>query len=56
VIRHLVHGYIEDIVTFQQRKTFYLKTGYALIENRQETKLLRTVKGAGISNTLALLS
>ncbi len=56
VIRHLVHGYIEDIATFQQRKTFYLKTGYALIENRQETKLLRTVKGAGISNTLALVS
>jgi len=56
VIRHLVHGYIEDIATFQQRKTFYLKTGYASIENRQETKLLRTVKGAGISNTLALVS
>ncbi len=56
VIRHLVHGYIEDIATFQQRKAFYLKTGYALIENRQETKLLRTVKGAGISNTLALVS
>lgn len=56
VIRHLVHGYIEDITAFQQRKTFYLKTGYALIENRQETKLLRTVKGAGISNTLALVS
>jgi len=56
VIRHLVHGYIEDIATFQQRKTFYLKTGYALIENRLETKLLRTVKGAGISNTLALVS
>jgi transposase len=56
VIRQLVHGYIEDITTFQQRKAFYLKTGYALIENRQETKLLRTVKGAGISNTLALVS
>ena len=56
VIRHLVHGYIEDIATFQQRKAFYLNTGYALIENRQETRLLRTVKGAGISNTLALVS
>jgi transposase len=56
VIRQLVHGYIDDITTFQQRKTSYLKTGYALIENRQETKLLRTVKGAGISNTLALVS
>lgn len=56
VIRQLVHGYIEDITTFQQRKAFYLKTGYALIENRQETTLLRTVKGAGLSNTLALVS
>jgi hypothetical protein len=56
VIPHLVHGYIEDITTFQQRKAFYLKTGYALIENRPETKLLRTVKGAGPSNTLALVS
>jgi transposase len=56
VIHHLVHGYIEDITTFQQRKTFYLKTGYASIENHHQTKLLRTVKGAGISNTLALVS
>jgi transposase len=55
-IRHLVHGYIEDITTFKQRKSFYLKSGYALLENRQETKLLRTVKGAGPSNTLALVS
>jgi len=55
-IRHLVYGYVEDITTFQQRKTFYLKAGYSLIETRQETKLLRTVKGAGPSNTLALVS
>ena len=56
VIRSLVQAHIQDITTFQQRKTFYLKAGYALIKNRQETKLLRTVKGAGISNTLALVS
>jgi transposase len=55
-IRHLVHGYIEDITTFQERKACYLKTGYALIKDRQEAKLLRTVKGAGVSNTLALVS
>jgi transposase len=55
-IRHLVQGYIEDTTAFQRRKAFYLKAGYALIENRQETKLLRTVKGAGPSNTLALVS
>jgi transposase len=55
-IRYLVHAHITDITTFQQRKTLYLKTGYALIADRQETTLLRTVKGAGISNTLALVS
>ena len=54
--RHLVHAHTEDITTFQQRKAFYLKTGYALIKDRQETELLRTVKGAGVSNTLALVS
>jgi transposase len=55
-IHRLVCAYIEDITTFQQRKALYLKTGYALIKDRQETKLLRTVKGAGVSNTLALVS
>jgi transposase len=55
-IRSLVRAHIEDITTFQQRQAFYLKTGYPLIKDRQETKLLRTVKGAGISNTLALVS
>jgi transposase len=56
VIRDLVHAHTQDIATFQQRKAFFLKTGYALIKDRQETKLLRTVKGAGVSNTLALVS
>jgi transposase len=55
-IRHLVLAYIQDITAFQQRKTFCLKTGYALIDHRQHTQLLRTVKGAGPSNTLALVS
>jgi transposase len=55
-IRSLVHAHIQDITTFQQRKAFYLKTGYALIQHRPEAKLLRTVKGAGVSNTLALVS
>jgi transposase len=55
-IRSLVHAHIEDITTFQERKAFYLKTGYALIKDRLATKLLRTVKGAGVSNTLALVS
>lgn len=56
VIRDLVHAHTRDIMTFQQRKAYYLTTGYALIKNRQETKLLRAVKGAGVSNTLALVT
>jgi transposase len=55
-IHCLVQAHIQDITTFQQRKALYLKSGYALIKDRQETKLLRTVKGAGVSNTLALVS
>jgi transposase len=56
VIRDLVCAHVQDITTFQQRKAYYLKTGYALINDRLETKLLRTVKGSGVSNTLALVS
>jgi transposase len=55
-IRRLVHAHIQDITTFQERKALYLKAGYALIKDRTETELLRTVKGAGVSNTLALVS
>jgi transposase len=55
-IHSLVHAHIQDITTFQERKALYLKAGYALIKDRQETELLRTVKGAGVSNTLALVS
>ncbi len=55
-ISSLVRAHIQDITTFQERKALYLKAGYALIQDRQETKLLRTVKGAGVSNTLALVS
>jgi transposase len=56
VIRHLVQHHIEDITTFQRRKNFYLKSGYRLIENRPETKVLKSSLGAGVSNTLALVS
>lgn len=55
-IRHLVRAHIQDITTFQERKALYLRAGYALIKDRKETELLRTVKGAGVSNTLALVS
>jgi transposase len=56
VIRLRVHQLTQDILTAQQHKQHFLKTGYDLIEERVETKLLRTVKGAGISNTLALVT
>jgi len=56
VICYLVRHHIEDITTFQKRKKFYLQTGYRLIEDRPETKLLRGSIGAGVSNTLALVS
>jgi transposase len=55
-IRRMVRAHIQDITTFQERKALYLKAGYALINDRKETELLRTVKGAGVSNTLALVS
>jgi len=56
VIRQRVLHLIDDISTCQKRKTYFNKTGYCLIENRPETKLLRDATGAGISNTLALVS
>jgi transposase len=55
-IRSLVRAHIQDVTVFQERKALYLKAGYALIKDRKETELLRTVKGAGVSNTLALVS
>jgi transposase len=45
-----------DILTAEQHKRQFLKTGYRLIEPCQETQLLLTACGAGISNTLALVS
>jgi len=55
-IRQRVHHLIDDITTCQKRKTYFNKAGYRLIENRPETPLLRDATGAGISNTLALVS
>jgi len=55
-IRLRVHQLIDDITTSQQRKTFFNKTGYRLIQHRPQTPLLRAATGAGISNTLALVS
>jgi transposase len=55
-IRQRVHHLIDDITTCQKRKAYFNKAGYRLIENRPETSLLRDATGAGISNTLALVS
>jgi transposase len=55
-IRQRVHHLIDDITTCQKRKTYFNKTGYRLIEHLPETQLLRDATGAGISNTLALVS
>jgi transposase len=56
VIRYRVQQLTADILTAQKHKHQFLKTGYRLIEQRLETQLLRTATGAGISNTLALVS
>jgi transposase len=56
VIHYLVQHHMEDITTIQKRKKFYLKNGYRLVENYPETKLLRGTLGAGVSNTLALVT
>jgi transposase len=55
-IRQRVRYLTADILSAQQQKRFFLSTGYQLIEDRQETKLLRASIGAGVSNTLALVS
>jgi transposase len=56
VIRYRVRQLTQDILTIQRHKEHFLHTGYGLIERRTETKLLRAVKGSGVSNTLALVS
>jgi hypothetical protein len=55
-IRQRVHHLIDDITTCQKRKSYFNKTGYHLIKDRPEAKLLIDATGAGISNTLALVS
>jgi transposase len=56
VLCQRVQQLTEDLLTSQEHKQQFLKTGYRLIEKRPETTLLRTAKGAGVSNTLALVS
>jgi transposase len=55
-IRQRVFHLIDDISTCQERKSYFNKTGYHLIKDRPEATLLIQATGAGISNTLALVS
>jgi transposase len=56
VIRLRVHQLTADILIAQKHQKRFLKIGYGLIKQRLETQLLLTATGAGISNTLALVS
>lgn len=56
VVRQRAGHLINDIQQAKQRQQDFLQTGFALIADRPETQLLKATKGAGISNTLALVS
>jgi transposase len=56
VIRERIRQLCEDVRTARQRQKEFLRTGYHLIADRIETHLLRSSVGAGVSNTLALVS
>jgi transposase len=56
VVRQRALNLAADIQRAKQRQQAFLQTGFALIADRPETQLLKAVKGAGISNTLALVS
>ena len=47
---------IAEIQLAHQHQKALLKAGYALVQDRSETKLLKASTGAGVSNTLALVS
>ena len=46
----------EDIARLKKCQRYYLQSGYHCIEHRPETSLVRAIYGAGISNTLAIVS
>lgn len=56
VFRHRVHYLLDDIQSLKQQQHLFLKWGYGLIKKRPETPLVKAIPGAGISNTLALVS
>jgi transposase len=55
-IRQRVAQLCEEIQTTQRQQKDFLRRGYRLIQKRTETLLLYQAVGAGISNTLALVS
>jgi transposase len=58
--REVVHQRVTDLIAeirlAHQHQKALLKAGYALIQDHAETKLLKAATGAGVSNTLALVS
>ena len=56
VIRRRVLDLADDITTVAARQRYFIRQGYDLIKQRPETKLLKQTTGAGLSNTLALVS
>lgn len=56
IVRQRVHDLIEEITLIHQHQQAMLKAGYALIKDRPQARLLKASIGAGISNTLALVS
>lgn len=56
VFRYRVHSLLDDLHSLSQQQQHFLKLGYGLIKKRPETRLLKAIPGAGISNTLALVS
>jgi transposase len=55
-IRQRITDLREDIARLKKRQRFYLQSGYRCIEHRSQTPLVRAIPGAGISNTLAIIS
>jgi len=57
ILRLRVLFLLDDIQELKQQQKQFLTTGFKLIKNRPETRLIfRQVPGAGTSNTLALVS
>jgi len=56
VFRQRVYYLLDDIQSLKQQQQHFLKLGFDLIKKRPETPLIKAIPGAGVSNTLALVS